>query len=118
MCKNESFQEFSALKRDDTAGAPRLTWSGKTFHNVVIPHQATLWHKIFLRGVNMRKNVINGNYELWRLFMTDKESCPVIKMTSTTSFRELRTRHRKCQFNDQRRRVRISRLENSFYYGF
>ena len=57
----------------------------------------------------MRRNVVEGRFEMWRLFMTDKESCPVMKMSVDTTFRELRSRHRKCQFNDQRRRVRISR---------
>ena len=57
----------------------------------------------------MRRNVVSGNYEVWRLFMTDKESCPVMKMTANTTFRELRSRQRRSNFNDLRRRVRISR---------
>ena len=113
MCENEAFQEFSALKKDDNDrdafGEPRRSWSGEIFHNAKNPAEATYWQKVFLRGINMRKNVISGNYEVWRLFMTDKDSSPVVKMTSGTTFRELRSQHRRCPFNDQRRRVRISR---------
>ena len=113
MCENEAFQEFSALKKDDNDrdafGEPRRSWSGEIFHNAKIPAEATYWQKVFLRGINMRKNVISGNYEVWRLFMTDKDSSPVVKMTSSTTFRELRSRQRRSNFNDMRRRVRISR---------
>ena len=41
--------------------------------------------------------------------MTDKDNCPVMKMMANTTFRELRSRQRKSNFNDIRRRVRISR---------
>ena len=113
LCRNEAFQEFNSLKKDnnskDSEGALRKSYSGQIFHNIVIPVEATFWHRVYLRGLQMRRNVISGNYEVWRLFMTDKESCPVMKMTSNTTFRELRTRQRRSRFNDMRRRVRISR---------
>lgn len=113
LCRNEAFQEFNALKKDnnstDSDGALRKSYSGQIFHNIVIPPEATFWHRVYLRGLQMRRNVVSGNYEVWRLFMTDKESCPVMKMTANTTFRELRSRQRRSNFNDLRRRVRISR---------
>ena len=113
LCRNEAFQEFNSLKKDnnsnDSDGAVRKSYSGQIFHNIVIPPEATFWHRVYLRGLQMRRNVVSGNYEVWRLFMTDSESCPVMKMTSSTTFRELRSRQRKSSFNDMRRRVRISR---------
>ena len=33
--------------------AERLTWSGEKFHDVDIPEEATYWHRIFLRGVQV-----------------------------------------------------------------
>ncbi len=35
--------------------AERLTWSGEKFHDVDIPEEATYWHRIFLRGVQVNK---------------------------------------------------------------
>ena len=68
----------------------RLSWCGEKFHDVVIPNNATLWRKIYLRGIRMRKNICDGRFELWRLFLTDETHLPVKNMTSNTSFRELR----------------------------
>lgn len=112
LCKMENFHEYTSLKREDADGDERLSWSGGKFHDVVIPEQATLWQKIFMKGIQMRRNICTGNYELWRLFMTDKESLPVKKMSKETTCRELRVCHRKSPFNDQKRRVRINRYWN------
>ena len=68
----------------------RLSWCGEKFHDVVIPNNATLWRKVYLRGIRMRKNICDGRFELWRLFLTDETHLPVKNMTSNTSFRELR----------------------------
>ena len=38
----------------------------------------------------MRRNICQGKFELWRLFLTDEDSLPVKKMTKNTSYRELR----------------------------
>ena len=68
----------------------RLSWSGEKFHDVAFPSDATHWRKIYLRGLQMRRNICNGRFELWRLFLTDENHLPVKKMTASTSFRELR----------------------------
>ena len=68
----------------------RKSWSGEKFHDVSIPSDATHWRKIYLRGLQMRRNICTGRFELWRLFLTDQDHLPVKKMTSNTSFRELR----------------------------
>ena len=68
----------------------RISWSGEKFHDVTFPSDATHWRKIYLRGLQMRRNICNGRFELWRLFLTDEDHLPVKKMTSNTTFRELR----------------------------
>ena len=68
-----------------------------------------------LRSFQMRRNISNGRFELWRLFMTDADSLPVKKMSKSTSHRELRSSHRKSPFNDPSRRVKISRFWNEDY---
>jgi hypothetical protein len=63
----------------------------------------------------MRRNVCDGRFELWRLFLTDSDSLPVKKMSIDTTFRELRSEHRKSTFNHQTRRVKINRYWNEDY---
>jgi len=121
LCKNENFDEYNALKNknnDDEAGeeeTPRMSWSGEKFHDVQTAEDSTFWHRVFLRGIEMRRNIVNGKFEMWRLFMTDPESLPVKRMSKDTSFRELRSQHRNSPFNDHRRRVRIHRYWNEDY---
>merc|ERR1712025_1475536 len=77
LCKNENFDEYFAIKKDGTDcvdGKERLTWSGEKFHDLEIPSDANYWNRVFLRGMEMRRNVTKGKFELWRLYMTDSES--------------------------------------------
>ena len=69
---------------------PRLSWSLEVFHDVEVDPDAPKWRRIFQRGIGMRRNICQGKFELWRLFLTDSESLPVKKMTVNTTFRELR----------------------------
>ena len=63
----------------------------------------------------MRRNVVEGRFEMWRLFMTDKDHLPVKKMTAETSHRELRSAHRNSTYNTKERHVRISRYWTEEY---
>ena len=75
LCKNENFDEYFAIKKDGADfvdGKERLTWSGEKFHDLEIPADANYWNRVFLRGMEMRRNVYRGKFELWRLYMTDK----------------------------------------------
>ena len=60
------------------------------FHDVEVDPEAPKWRKVFQRGIQMRRNICQGKFELWRLYLTDKGSLPVKKMTKDTTFRELR----------------------------
>ena len=77
-------------KRISKESKERMSWSGEKFHDVKFPSDAAYWRKIYLRGLQMRRNICNGRFELWRLFLTDENHLPVKKMTSQTTFRELR----------------------------
>ena len=113
MCKNEGFDKYNALKKeDDEESEARLAWTGDKFHNLKMEEEATYWQKVFRRGIQMRRNVVDGRFEMWRLFMTDADSLPVKKMSWDTSFRELKKHHDRSQFSDNRRRVRINRYWN------
>ena len=67
-----------------------MAWSLELFHQVELDHEAPNWKHIFQRGIGMRRNIFDGRFELWRLFMTDENSLPVKKMTKDTTKRELR----------------------------
>ena len=82
--------QIAEINHGQIKKSERLCWSGERFHNVQVPENATLWHKIYLRGMQMRRNICEGRFELWRLFLTDENHLPVKKMTSNTTFRELR----------------------------
>lgn len=113
--KIESRQRTSKYYTTQKNRNQRLSWSCDPFHEVIIPKHAKFWRKIFLRGIQMRRNICQGRFELWRLFLTDNESCPVKKMSKTTTDRELRSSHRRSTFNQPNRRVKINRYWNEDY---
>lgn len=121
LCHQENFHEYTALKADDhddddDSERSRLCWSGKVFHDVQVDPNAPVWRRVFVRGMAMRRNICQGKYELWRLFLTDQQSLPVKRMSKDTSFRELRSSHRHSKIaRDPRRRVRIHRYWNEDY---
>jgi len=118
LCFNENFHEYTALKTEDEESdeegtTKRISWSLEVFHDVQVDPDAPKWRRVFQRGIGMRRNICQGKFELWRLFLTDADSLPVKKMTKDTSFRELRSYHRHSpKAKDPRRRVRIHRYWN------
>jgi len=116
LCKKENFHTVYALKKDDEDGIERVSWAGNPLHGVEPREDSTLWYKVFMRGLQMRRNVCSGNYEWWRLFMTDEENLPVKKMTKDTTFRELRSIHRRSCFNKPERRIEITYEFNEDYF--
>ena len=91
LCLAEGFDKYNALRKEEEDDSYlRLTWSGEVFHDISIPEEASLWRKVFRRGVEMRRNICGGKFEMWRLFMTDANSLPVKKMMCDTSDNELR----------------------------
>ena len=79
------------FRNDDTEeDVKRLTWTLELFHDVEVDPEGPKWRKVFQRGIQMRRNICQGKFELWRLYLTDKGSLPVKKMTKDTTFRELR----------------------------
>ena len=100
------------MKEEVNVADGRQSWSGEEFHEISLPEEATVWQKVFQRGMRMRRNVVGGRYELWRLFMTDQESLPVARMMADTSQEKLRAAHSHSPFAEERRRVRVNRYWN------
>ena len=53
-----------------------------------------------------------ARFELWRLYMTDKDTVPVQRMTQDTRPGDLQLTHAASPFNETRRRVRVNRYWN------
>ena len=60
----------------------------------------------------MRRNLTEGRYEMWRLFMTDQDNLPVKKMTKDTRPEDLEILHNLSPYNDQSRRVTVNNYWN------
>ena len=48
LCKNESFDEYNALKKNNNEtenSTPRLSWSGEKFHDVTEDDDSTFWQR-------------------------------------------------------------------------
>ena len=86
--KKKSIQFFR--NEDKEEDVTRVTWSLEPFHDVDVDEHGPKWRRVFQRGIQMRRNICQGKFELWRLYLTDSGSLPVKKMTKDTTFRELR----------------------------
>ena len=140
MCRKEHFHEYTALKSNDSEDEQddgeveqprkrrkhwidqpentkeiRTAYNGEKLHTIHLPPDAGHWQKVFLRGLQMRRNVCQGRFEMWRLYLTDHDHLPVKKLTKDTTWRELRSSHRSSKYNTVDRRVRIHRYWTEEY---
>ena len=53
-------------------------WMNKPMH-VSPPREYPSWRRVFLKGIQMRKNIWQSNYEGWRIFANP--AVPVVKLT-------------------------------------
>ena len=114
LCELERLDKLRSLSNEEVNkdDEGRLAWSGELLHGNEISDEATKWQKTYQRGVQMRRNLVEGRYEMWRLFMTDKDNLPVKKMTLDTQPEDLEILHNLSPYNDQGRRVRVNRYWN------
>jgi len=93
--------------------------SARNYRNSGLPEDlvtaTTYWRRVYLRGLQMRRNVCQGRFEMWRLFLTGPDHLPVKKMSDQTTFRELRSSHRNSPYNNRNRQVRILRYWTEEY---
>lgn len=117
LCKLQELDEYFSILTDESAeSGSRLCYNARSLHTYDVTNDSPLWRRIYLRGMEMRRNVCAGKFQLWRLYATDEEHCPVIEYSFNTSDRELRLKHRKSSKYDQRRRTRGDRFWTSEYF--
>ena len=73
LCKLERLDTVSCLSNEEVNkdDGDRLTWSGELLHSNKISDEATKWMKIYQRGIQMKRNLAEGKFEVWRLFKID-----------------------------------------------
>jgi len=112
LVHNEGFQNYPTLKNEVEE---RLNWRGGLLHKVNIPEEATVWQKIFLKGVRMRKNLHRDDCEIWRMYMTGADHLPVVDMTCNTLNVEITSAHDESPFPCNETGMRLLRYWNEQY---
>ena len=85
MCIKTEFASHSCLESDPPTS--RVGWAGLDMHNV---RKVTGVWKTFSRGIKMRRNVVAGNFQGWRLFSNSR--CPVTELTPSLDMNKVKQR--------------------------
>ena len=86
LCKLEGLDKVSSLSDEEINkdDKDRVTWSGELLHSIKTSEEASRWQKIYQRGIQMRRNLAEGKFDMSRLCMTDEDNFTVRKMTLDT----------------------------------
>lgn len=79
LCFKTEFANYSCLEGDPHT--KQVGWAGTSMHLDWRREDAGLgvWRKTWKRGIKMRKNVVAGNFQGWRLFSNSE--CPVTELS-------------------------------------
>ena len=70
MCQKEELANYECLLDKENEASEDLTkvgWTGKPMR-IRPPDDYEQWRKVYLRGLEMRRNIISGNFEGWRIY--------------------------------------------------
>ena len=70
VCQKEELANYECLtdkENQSLEGVNRIGWAGKPMR-IRPPDDYEPWRKVYLRGLQMRKNIISSNYEGWRIY--------------------------------------------------
>jgi len=116
ICRLEGFNDYPALCEDNENEESPMSYNNEPLRDAHVDPGEPLWRRIFLRGIEMRRNVLRGKFRQWRLYLTDQDNLPVKEIRKDTTFRELRKAHRRSSFYTQRRRQRGDRFWTDDYF--
>ena len=91
MCIKTEFASYSCLESDPPTS--RVGWAGIDMHNASNKDREEVtgvWRKTFSRGIKMRRNVVAGNFQGWRLFSNSR--CPVTELTPSLDMNKVKQR--------------------------
>jgi hypothetical protein len=90
LCFKTEFANYSCLEGDPHT--KQVGWAGTSMHLDWRREDAGLgvWRKTWKRGIKMRKNVVAGNFQGWRLFSNSE--CPVTELSPGLDMNKVKQR--------------------------
>jgi len=90
LCFKTEFANYSCLEGDPHT--KQVGWAGTAMHLDWRREDASLgvWRKTWKRGIKMRKNVVAGNFQGWRLFSNSE--CPVTELSPGLDMNKVKQR--------------------------
>ena len=67
MVNYECLQDKENQSPEGSAQNTKIGWAGKPMR-IRPPDDYEPWRKMYLRGLQMRRNIISSNYEGWRIY--------------------------------------------------
>ncbi len=90
ICTKEELANYQCLLADDekdSQGLAKIGWQGKAMRNSP-SMEYPYWRRVFCRGLQMRKNICQSNYEGWRMYANS--ALPVVKLTPDLDLNEVK----------------------------
>ena len=81
VCQREELANYDCLSdhhNESLEDLNKVGWAGKVMR-IKPPDDYEHWRKVYLRGLQMRRNIISSNFEGWRIYANTKK--PVAKLT-------------------------------------
>ena len=75
VCTWEELNNYDCLRKEENP--EKIGFSGQRMQ--ISTGKMCDWRKIYLRGLQMRRNILEGNFEGWRLFAN--LNVPIVKMS-------------------------------------
>jgi len=92
VCLSEDITNYECLgdkinQEANAADLNKVGWAGKPMR-VKVPDDYDHWRKVYLRALQMRKNIITSNFEGWRIYANTRK--PVAKLTPDLDLNEVK----------------------------
>ena len=91
VCQKEELVNYECLSDAQNPptdpGLNKIGWTGKPMR-MRPPDDYDSWRKMYLRGLQMRRNIVTSNYEAWRIYANT--DVPVVKLTPDLDLNEVK----------------------------
>ena len=90
VCQKEELANYECLtdkENEHSEDFAKVGWTGKPMR-IRPPDDYESWRKVYLRGLEMRRNIISGNFEGWRIYANSE--VPVAKLTPDLDLNEVK----------------------------
>jgi len=88
LVHREEMQSYEHLGENQTEeDLKKIGWAGKPMQ-VKVPDDYEKWRKVYLRCLQMRRNIVASNFEGWRIYANTRN--PVVKLTPDLDLNEVK----------------------------